>query len=70
MGDFPYVQWLARLYKKNAESSGLWTDYLKVCLYQVKEAMTRFGALRKLKTNSESVYFQNVKVKKLPELDL
>ena len=27
MGDFPYVEWLARLYKKVGEFSGSWTDY-------------------------------------------
>ena len=30
MGDFPYVEWLARLYKKVGEFSGSWTDYIKV----------------------------------------
>ena len=30
MGDFPYIDWLALEYKKKAEQSGLWTDYLKV----------------------------------------
>ena len=32
MGDFPYVEWLARLYKKVGEFSGSWTDYIKVSL--------------------------------------
>ena len=33
MGDFPYLEWLARDYKQRGEKSGLWTDYLKVfCL--------------------------------------
>ena len=31
MGDFPYLEWLARDYKRRGEKSGLWTDYLKVC---------------------------------------
>ena len=30
MGDFPYLNWLTREYKKRAEESGHWTDYLKV----------------------------------------
>ena len=30
MGDFPYIEWLARLYKKVGEFSGSWTDYIKV----------------------------------------
>ena len=30
MGDFPYLEWLARDYKQRGEKSGLWTDYLKV----------------------------------------
>ena len=30
MGDFPYIDWLTREYKKKAEESGHWTDYLKV----------------------------------------
>ena len=30
MGDFPYMDWLTREYKKRAETSGDWTDYLKV----------------------------------------
>ena len=30
MGDFPYLEWLARDYKQRGENSGLWTDYLKV----------------------------------------
>ena len=32
MEDFPYVEWLARLYKKVGEFSGSWTDYIKVSL--------------------------------------
>ena len=31
MGDFPYIDWLTREYKKKAETSGDWTDYLRVC---------------------------------------
>ena len=30
MGDFPYVEWLARLYKNVGDFSGSWTDYIKV----------------------------------------
>ena len=30
MGDFPYVDWLARNYKKISEETSHWTDYLKV----------------------------------------
>ena len=30
MGDFPYIDWLTLEYKKKAEQSGHWTDYLKV----------------------------------------
>ena len=30
MGDFPYIDHLARLYKQKGEESGNWTDYLKV----------------------------------------
>ena len=30
MGDFPYLEWLARDYQQRGEKSGLWTDYLKV----------------------------------------
>ena len=30
MGDFPYIDWLTIEYKKKAEQSGHWTDYLKV----------------------------------------
>ena len=32
MGDFPYIDHLARLYKQKGEESGNWTDYLKVKL--------------------------------------
>ena len=35
MGDFPYVEWLARLYKKVGEFSGSWTDYIKVDILSV-----------------------------------
>ena len=35
MGDFPYVEWLARLYKKVGEFSGSWTDYVKVRLFVI-----------------------------------
>ena len=30
MGDFPFIDWLTIEYKKKAEQSGHWTDYLKV----------------------------------------
>ena len=30
MGDFPYLDWLTREYKRRADKSGHWTDYLKV----------------------------------------
>ena len=32
MGDFLYIEWLARLYKKVGEFSGSWTDYIKVTI--------------------------------------
>ena len=32
MGDFPYLDWLTKEYKKRAEESGHWTDYLKVII--------------------------------------
>ena len=31
MGDFPYIDWLTKGYKENAEKSHDWADYLKVC---------------------------------------
>ena len=30
MRDFPYIDWLTREYKKRAEESGYWRDYLQV----------------------------------------
>ena len=33
MEGLPYVEWLARLYKKVGEFSGSWTDYIKVSLF-------------------------------------
>ena len=39
MGDFPYVEWLARLYKKVGEFSGSWTDYIKVSLLWYERAI-------------------------------
>ena len=41
MGDFPYLEWLARDYKQRGAKSGLWTDYLKVgrFVYRITEAI-------------------------------
>ena len=35
MGDFPYIDHLARLYKQKGEESGTWTDYLKVMVFAI-----------------------------------
>ena len=41
MGDFPYLEWLARDYMQRGEKSGLWTDYLKVgqLVYKITKAV-------------------------------
>ena len=41
MGDFPYVEWLARKYMEKGEISRCWSDYLKVSLYQLMVVLGR-----------------------------
>ena len=31
MGEFPYIEWLTRLYKTRAEEEGTWRPYVQVC---------------------------------------